>query len=152
MNKINKGLGNNPFNRNSKNKIKHKGANRLNFKDTNTVNFDTEEIEKLFKEYKNTIATYKMINSNTIEITSKLLKNTWFFYNLGNYIEIKHLNSGNEGIKVHSQFETYTLKEAFRTVALHDSYKSFQLNYRNTDMGRMFNLIENGETKYVKIS
>ena len=148
MSKLSKG-----YSRGKNNKIKDKGASRLTYKDSNVVmDFNEEEINKLALEYRNTIATYKIINATTIEVTSKLLKNIWFLENHENFIAIKHMNNGEQSVRTHSQFETYTLRESFRTIATHDCYKSAQLDYRKTDMGKLFELISKGQQKIVKLS
>ena len=131
---------------------KRKDSSRLTYKENNVVNFSEAEIERLFIEYRNTIETCKLINEDTLQLTSKMLKNTWFLKNCYNYINISHLNNGNESIKVHDQFQTYTLRESFRSISSHDCYKVRNLNYKNTDMGRLFSMIENGESNYIKIS
>jgi len=131
---------------------KRKDSSRLTCKENNVVNFSEAEIERLFIEYRNTIKTCKLINQDTLELTSKMLKNTWFLKNYQNYILIQHLNNGNESVKVHDQFQTYTLREAFRSVSSHDVYVAKNLNYRNTDMGKLFSMIESGQSNYIKIS
>ena len=137
---------------NKGNKNKYKGSSRLTYRDTNIVSFTLEEINKLVKEYKNTISECKIINENKIQLTSKLLKNIWFLENHENYIQIQHLNNGDLSVRTHAQFETYTLSEAFRSVSSHDIYKSDHLDYKKTDMGKLFELLKNGGTKFVKIS
>lgn len=148
-------LSNRGFNNGSKrvNKIKNKNASNLTYKDFNTVNFSEEEINKLVEQYG---FKCSIISTDTLQIINSRAHTTWFCVNHENkFLELRHKNAGDENIHSHFQSNHYQLNHVFESIKNHDGYVSFNLDYRNTDMGKLFGMIEgsqNNKSKYIKIS
>jgi hypothetical protein len=133
--------------------LPRKGSgNRLVHGKNNKVDFSLDIINELIKKYKNVIVSYSLVNENTIQVQSKLM-NTWFIINEGSFILLKHRSKGESSIKLHTQSEHYTLDHAFYSIGTHDCYKANKCSdYRSSRIGKLFSLVEKGQTKHIKIN
>ena len=151
MNKISNGHSNQKTStRGCKNKIKHNNASRLTYRDSNVVmDFNEEEINKLASLYK---FECNLINDTTLQIKNNKAHTIWFCVNHGNFLELQHKNKGDKSIHSHFQSNHYQLDHVFQSVGSHDCYVSRFSDYRNTGIGKLFGLLESGNTKYIKLS
>jgi len=136
------------------NKIKGKDKSRgkntvLKYREGNVVDFDINHIIRIANIYHFDI---KQINEGTVQIINNKRKSTWFLFNRNTYLELRHKNQGSDNIHSHHQKDFYDVDFCMRSIATHECFKDNNLDYRNSGIGRMFNLIEQGKSKYVKIS
>lgn len=120
----------------------------LKYREGNVVDFNIENIIKVAEVYKLEV---KQINDITVQIVNNKTKSYWFAVNRKNFIELRHKNQGSDNIHSHHQRDFYDIEFMLKSIATHDMFKINCSDYRNSGIGKMFEMIQNGKSKYIKI-
>lgn len=134
------------------NKLNNREYNKkkgLKYREGNVVDFNIDNIIKVAKIYKLDV---QQINETTVQVINNKVKSCWFLCNMGNFIELRHKNQGSDNIHSHHQRDFYDVEFCLHSIATHECFKDNSSDYRNSGVGKIFEMIKNNKQRYIKIN